>query len=307
LLSPEEVLRLKQEEEERARAAEVGRLRSALAEQLQGNAYLEAHRTAEELRQIEPSDPEARRALDWLGEHIGDWGAGLYRWAVALSCAVIVLWPLSLILFAKAEPEPSLTSSNTGSYPASPSYPSKDPYMGKGSYGSDTWPPPKSGPRTKASSGGLGWAWGCYVLALCAQVALVAVVAVFGFRAWRLIQDRHAPLTPGAAVGLMFIPIFNVVWCFLACRGLARSLNDFSKRREIGAPEVSEGLAIGYCALFAGLYIPLLNVLVWPAAVIVGLLVMRQMRHSAAAIAWAASRPGRKKALVAVPVAAVSV
>jgi hypothetical protein len=64
----------------------------------------------------------------------------------------------------------------------------------------------------------------------------IVVMCFFWYRAWRSIQDGHARTTPGKAVGLMFIPLFNLYWAFVLLAGFARDYNSFCRRHNIGTP-----------------------------------------------------------------------
>ncbi len=72
-------------------------------------------------------------------------------------------------------------------------------------------------------------------------------------------------------------------------------MNDFSERRAVDGPLVSVGLARAYCILFALLYLlSYVNFVMLPAAIIVGLILLNQMRHAAGAIARATA-PRKKE------------
>ncbi|MBC8149111.1 MAG: DUF4339 domain-containing protein [Verrucomicrobiaceae bacterium] len=63
------------------------------------------------------------------------------------------------------------------------------------------------------------------------------------FRAWKVIQAGGARTTPGKAVGLLFIPIFNFYWIFVAYYGWA---TDWTRIRSsysnlMSAPRASSG------------------------------------------------------------------
>ncbi len=64
------------------------------------------------------------------------------------------------------------------------------------------------------------------------------------YRCWRVIQDGDPRTTPGKAVGLSFIPFFQLYWWYVAFVGLARDINVHVRKQEIEAPKVSEGLAL---------------------------------------------------------------
>ncbi len=52
---------------------------------------------------------------------------------------------------------------------------------------------------------------------------------------WKTIQDRHAKISPGKAVGFMFIPLFNTYWIYPAYVGLSQTQNQYIARHFKGA------------------------------------------------------------------------
>jgi serine/threonine protein kinase len=290
------VLRQKRKEEEEALAAEQGQLREKLAAQVRDNAYPQARTTVEQLLRLVPADPEALEIRDWLNERLGERsrrGAGprpetftkLYYAALMLGAAVVVLGlfsPLMWILMANVSSYRSYPQNNTWNY-ASGSIERQraqeeyDRAMKEYDRAMTEYYRTRNRYFAVAMVG--------TVLGLLALIAQVVIRAVFLGLAWRIVQDGHAPTTPGAAVGRMFIPLYNAVWCFRSWRGLARTMNDVSERLAVDGPLVSEGLALTWCILFVLLYLPYLNFVALPAAIIVGLILLNQMRHTAGAIA----------------------
>jgi|688.fasta_scaffold122579_2 hypothetical protein len=68
-------------------------------------------------------------------------------------------------------------------------------------------------------------------------------------RSWKCLQYGGARTTPGAAVGYLFIPFFNLYWLFIAYKGLAEDWNRIVGSYEDlrTAPRLSEGLFLAYC------------------------------------------------------------
>jgi hypothetical protein len=106
------------------------------------------------------------------------------------------------------------------------------------------------------------------MLGLAGLSALVASVyqLIVLYRGWACLQPGRPRTTPGMAVGLLLVPIFNFYWIFVAWHGLAKDWN-----RVMGchdelrvAPRLGEGLflAMCICSLLAG---PLGMVLLIPA------------------------------------------
>ena len=110
--------------------------------------------------------------------------------------------------------------------------------------------------------------------ALAAILLIVAYLPALGasimslvylYRAWNLLQPGGARVTPGKAVGFLFIPFFQLYWVFVAFGGLPAEWNRVmgSHPNLSRAPRLSGGLAMACCAgMFFGigifLFIPLL-------------------------------------------------
>ncbi len=70
-------------------------------------------------------------------------------------------------------------------------------------------------------------------------------------RAWRCLSQAGASVRPGAAVGLLFVPFFNLYWIFRAYRGFAVEWNRITTTHEETrlAPKMPEGLFLAFCIL----------------------------------------------------------
>lgn len=84
----------------------------------------------------------------------------------------------------------------------------------------------------------------CFFLFLNALYAYIVL-----HRSWKCLQYGGARTTPGAAVGYLFIPFFNLYWLFIAYKGLAEDWNRIMGSYEDLrlAPRLSEGLFLAYC------------------------------------------------------------
>lgn len=69
------------------------------------------------------------------------------------------------------------------------------------------------------------------------------------YRAWKCLSLAGATVTPGAAVGFMFIPFFSLYWIFRAFAGFAKEWNLITSAYEDTrlAPKMSEGLFLTFC------------------------------------------------------------
>lgn len=75
---------------------------------------------------------------------------------------------------------------------------------------------------TQALALGLG-----VVLSLVNAVAFCVLV----HKMWSAVQDGQEPTTPGRAVGLLFVPFYNLYWVFRALPGWASAYNAFAARQ----------------------------------------------------------------------------
>lgn len=71
------------------------------------------------------------------------------------------------------------------------------------------------------------------------MVVLGIVMMVFIYKMWNAINDGHTKPTPGAALGLLFVPFFSIYWVFVVYPGWATrythtSSATASKRRRSG-------------------------------------------------------------------------
>jgi hypothetical protein len=90
--------------------------------------------------------------------------------------------------------------------------------------------------------GGLpSWLW--IAIAGCMLVGAVSPIVLL-HRAWACIDDGSARSSPGRAVGLLLVPIFNVYWVFHVVPGYATDFNCFIERHQIEARRLSKNLIL---------------------------------------------------------------
>jgi hypothetical protein len=91
------------------------------------------------------------------------------------------------------------------------------------------------------------------------QFGIVMTVYPFVLLAkmWGSIQDGITTVTPGRAIGFMFIPFFNLYWIFKAWGGFAEEYNGFAVRHRLNVIPVSSGIYVAYAILVltAGIFI----------------------------------------------------
>ena len=88
------------------------------------------------------------------------------------------------------------------------------------------------------------------IFTLCISVYIVIIFSKLWYRAWQSIQNGNARTTPGTAVGLMFIPIFNYYWVFHLSWGFAKDFNSYIDRNDIGVKKLSDILFISLAIWF---------------------------------------------------------
>ena len=74
----------------------------------------------------------------------------------------------------------------------------------------------------------------------------IVALYVMIFKMWSAIQDGHARMTPGKAVGFMLIPLFNLYWFFQVFYGWAKDFNSYVSRHALHVPKVSENKFLIY-------------------------------------------------------------
>lgn len=64
------------------------------------------------------------------------------------------------------------------------------------------------------------------------------VTLVVLYKLWDVIQDGVTPVTPGKAVGFLFIPFYNIYWIFRVWGGYPKDHNDFIDRNRLASPKL---------------------------------------------------------------------
>lgn len=94
------------------------------------------------------------------------------------------------------------------------------------------------------------------------DIPAIILYSIWFFRTWKAVPSEFRGCSPGRAVGLLFVPIFNFYWIFRAIPGLSRSIDralTAIDKREHG----SIGFGVGVAACVISL-IPYVNILAWP-------------------------------------------
>jgi len=87
----------------------------------------------------------------------------------------------------------------------------------------------------------------------------VGCLLMFWYRTLVIVQDGFAWLAPGAAVGYLFIPFFNLYWIFRATVGSVRELNRYAERRGLAAPRPSMFFAVAFATYFLLSVVPIVG------------------------------------------------
>jgi hypothetical protein len=87
---------------------------------------------------------------------------------------------------------------------------------------------------------------------------------IYIYKAWKCLQPGGATVTPGKAVGFLFIPLFNYYWIFVAMGGLPRQWNEIMDRYENtqDAPRLTIGAFV--CLLL----LPGIGLFIWAHQII---------------------------------------
>lgn len=87
------------------------------------------------------------------------------------------------------------------------------------------------------------------------------VMTVYPFvllaKMWGAVQDGITTVTPGRAIGFLFIPFFNLYWIFKAWAGFAEEYNGFAARHGLNVVPLENGVYVAYAifVLLAGILI----------------------------------------------------
>ncbi len=98
------------------------------------------------------------------------------------------------------------------------------------------------------------------VLALPALLIEIAAMIVLIVRMWGAIRGEHARTTPGLAIGLAFVPFFNLYWGFQVYWGWTVDYNNHVAAHGLDAPRMPQGLAMTLCILMLFSIIPFVGI-----------------------------------------------
>ena len=131
------------------------------------------------------------------------------------------------------------------------------------------------------------------MLAVLPIFGSVASYMVFWHHAWRAIQDGHARTTPGKAVGLMFVPLYNLYWHFQLTRGFAQDFNAYVVRHELELQPLPEGLYLASPILSLVAFVPFLGTWALLANLVIMCILIAQTSKAVNALPVAARATGQ--------------
>lgn len=118
-------------------------------------------------------------------------------------------------------------------------------------------------------------------LFLFAGVAVILygkiIMLIIWYKSWKAIQDPSTDgadatgrprATPGKAIGLMFIPLFNIIWAYQAFWGFAKDYNNYIEQSALDTPKLPSSLFLGISICCIMPYIPILGVVIVGAGLI---------------------------------------
>jgi hypothetical protein len=131
------------------------------------------------------------------------------------------------------------------------------------------------------------WFWICIgpgMLLCFPAIAGIVLSCILRYRFWAVIQKGGgARTTPGLAVGLLFVPLFNFYWQFVSTHGLAQDMNAYCRRNNIPG-QVNESMALAICILSCLSVIPYVGIATALAALILHIVMFSECSTVAAAI-----------------------
>lgn len=103
-----------------------------------------------------------------------------------------------------------------------------------------------------------------YLVGLVVMLVSMIFFCINLYRAWACLQPGGVHVTPGKAIGFMFIPFFNLYWVFVAINGLPKDWNRIVASYEDlkAAPRLSETTFLLYC--IGVFFFPLALVMIFP-------------------------------------------
>lgn len=100
------------------------------------------------------------------------------------------------------------------------------------------------------------------------------VMLVLYHRMWGSIQDGHARTTPGKAVGMLFVPFYNVYWAFQVVWGFSKDYNAYIERHGTEAAPLPERLFLANVVMSFLTWIPVVGYFILLANYLITLVIV---------------------------------
>ena len=121
------------------------------------------------------------------------------------------------------------------------------------------------------------------------MLTLLVLPFVVIYKMWASIGDgEHARMTPGKAIGFLFIPFFNLYWLFQVWGGFPTDYNNYVQRHRLNISPLGSGIYTAYPVLIVLSVIPFLNILTVLAALFVFLVIIAKTSDAVNRLADAA-------------------
>lgn len=122
-------------------------------------------------------------------------------------------------------------------------------------------------------------------------IAGAVILMRFVYRMWAALRGKGARTTPGKAVGLLFVPIFNVYWGFQVFPGFATDFNRVAAARGVTA-RLPWGLYLAYPIVVWLALVPVAGVFLTPVSLAILLAIVAKGADAASALAAAPVKVG---------------
>ncbi|MFH1378532.1 MAG: hypothetical protein ABIH86_07250 [Planctomycetota bacterium] len=101
---------------------------------------------------------------------------------------------------------------------------------------------------------------GFVIFFMISALISLATFMVFIYNIWDAIQSQYTKTTPAKAVGLLFIPLFNIYWFYVVTVDWAKAYNRLIRTAEPHIPKTSEDIPL---FLFFGYLVSSFGCLSW--------------------------------------------
>ena len=118
----------------------------------------------------------------------------------------------------------------------------------------------------------------------------IYIILRLTYAMWSSIQDDQARMTPGNAVKLLFVPIFNIYWMYQVLIGFVDDYNSFISRNEIETPNLKYNFFGAHFVLNLFLLVPGVGGFVAIINLVVASIMISEICDAVNAVFYAMSR-----------------